>query len=278
MKLKKLPYLLVTLLFLSSGLNINAQQRSSSKSRSTTKKTTTNTKPAAGSPLNKDMMEGAELLEIRPMDPKISKGQDLGYSVLIYSIYLLPDNIAAGMRANGDIIEWKHAIKGNTLELSQEGRVAHSFVSSDQGKTFKRTDGTVAKIYNIGRGGQKTLTQESMENALEKGGYTCYLNLFKSNEDPQLFIPVTVKLSPDEDDENKGVLKVTSDSKLMAQVGAIKVDYQFEENKFLYTNLEKEECDFIYSEWKDNYFYLKLGRNKIGSVGLVDLILTFIKK
>lgn len=270
MQLKKLTYLLLTLMVMGSGLNINAQKKSGTKAA--TKKTTT------GGSLNKELMEDAQLIDIRSMDNKNTNGGDFGGSVLMFDIYLLPDNVAAGRRGDGGILEWQYAIKGNTLELSYDGKVIHSLVSYDQGKTFKRKDAPSAKIYNIGRGGQKTLTKETMENALEKGGYICYLNLFKNNDDIEMMVPVTVKATPDEDEENKGIFKVTSESKVMTQLGAIKLDYEFADNKFLYNNLQNKECDLIYSEWKDNYFYINLGSSKVGSVGVVDMILMFIKK
>lgn len=276
MQLKKLTYLLLTLMVMGSGLNINAQKKSGTKA--VTKKTTTGARTSTGGSLNKELMEDAQLIDIRSMDNKNTNGGDFGGSVLMYDIYLLPDNVAVGRRGDGEICEWKYAIKGNTLELGYNGKVGHSLVSYDQGKTFKRKDVPSAKIYNIGRGGQKTLTKETMENALEKGGYICYLNLFKNNDDIEMMVPVTVKATPDEDEENKGIFKVTSESKAMTQLGAIKLDYEFADNKFLYNNLQNKECDLIYSEWKDNYFYINLGSSKIGSVGVVDMILMFIKK
>lgn len=259
MKIKTfLGYALVAAIAVAGTTDAYAQKKSSSRKTTSSKTSTSRAKTSTGGALTAAKLDNTSYLAIANSGQK-----DICFFNWI--------NLEPGFNAVWNCIEnkaemtWK--LSGNTLTLGKNQAFVVS--STNNGKTFTgKMSGTApCTFYNItpSNGG---FNPKEVEKNLLAGNYTALLGYQERRGKLMMGFPVTVKFTADDEDPGCGTFKVTGSNAMMAGLGALKFEYEFEEDKLTNTQTQDGTGETPYADNYSNYFRLDLGPSKVGALYL----------
>lgn len=268
MKIKSLiNCALIAALVAMGSAEMFGQKRATGKKTSSTRTASSSKKTSSGTALNASNLVNTEYFT------KTFTGQNDIW--LFQWISLNPDGKAVWDYIEGDLeVSWK--INGNNLRIVNGSKDLFNVTSNNGGKTFtgKMTSANeTCNFYDITESHGSEFSAETVEKDLLAGKYYTFFGFQPKANSLITGFPVTVKFTKDEETPGCGTFKVTGDNKMMAALGNMKFDYEFEENQFVATNSDGKTLTFSYDKYSTQYFVLSLGSSRIG-----NQFLFFIKK
>lgn len=266
MKLKKLFSCALIVAFVAMGTTEIVAQKKATAKKKTPARTTSTTSKTSGPALSASKL----------VDTKYFVSTSLGQNDQWFFqwVSLKPDNQAICDYIEGDsYLTWK--VTGNSLKISDGENDVFSETSSNGGKTFtgKMRGKSLCNFYDITSSHGSDFTAAGVEKDLLAGNYYTFLGFQPHRNSMIMGFPVTVKFQQDEETQGAGTFKITGDNKLLAGLGGLKFEYEFEANQLTTTKSNDGQDITPYNEVTTQYFFLNLGPSKAGT-----LYLYFIKK
>ena len=177
------------------------------------------------------------------------------------------DNDLTVILQRGVELDGSWSISANTLAFtSSNGNFKLNLKSSNKGKTLEGTCIINGQKKNVKlyRCPEATWDKATLKGAIEKGSFTAFVNAYDS-DGMGMGAPVTFKYTPDPDNSDTGTFKLTGNSKILTELGALKGTLEFGDNSVTITGLNGNQDSLDYSDI-NGVIYLNLGKKSRSTV------------
>ena len=226
------------------------------------KKSSSSRSPSTSSGLTKADVNGKDYVGY------ITLGTDMELFVRVS----ISDNDLSVIMQRGTEVGGSWSVSGNTLtSSSSNGNFKLTLTSKDKGKILEGTclingQKKSVKLYQCP---SVSWDKATLKSAIEKDNFIAFVNAI-DRDGMGVGAPVTFKYTKDLDNSNTGTFKVSGNSKILTELGALKGTLEFGDDSVKITGINGNQDILDYSDI-DGAVYLNLGR-KSGTTVQVVLI------